>query len=84
MLREEPSQERDGVPEGKETAPARLALHGLLPVRSLREMFALAKQGQTGLRENHYVGASQGHLSAPRSLLEQRDFRDELRQQSVA
>jgi hypothetical protein len=79
MLREAPHQERDGVPEEQETPPARLALRARLPLRSQRETFALVKQGQRGLQENHHVGVHRDHLPAPWSFLEQRDCRDELR-----
>ena len=70
--------------EEQEALPARLALRALLPVRSLPEMFALAKRGERGPEESHHLGAHQGHLSAPGFFLKQRDFLDELQQQSVA
>jgi hypothetical protein len=84
MPHEAPHQERDGVDEEQEALPARLALRALLPVRSLREMFALAKRGERGPEESQHLGAHQGHLSAPGFFLKQRGFLDELQQQSVA
>jgi hypothetical protein len=84
MLHEAPHPERDGVDEEQEAPPARLALRALLPVRSLREMGALSKRGERGPQESHPLGAHRGHLSGPGFFLKQRDFLDELQQQSVA
>ena len=84
MLAEAPHQEKDGVDEEQQAPPARQGLPALLPMRSLREMFALVKQGGICLVENHHFGARHGQLSAPWSSLEQRDFLDELLRQSVA
>jgi hypothetical protein len=84
MLPEAPHQKRDGVDEEQEASPARQARRAVLPVGSLRELFALVKRKELCLVENHHVGARQGHLSVLWFFPEQRDFLDELQQQSVA